>query len=154
MGKSGEDYYKLKEDRVFFGEYSISFAKEKNRLALPAKIRKQIEDKEIVLTRGFDGCVSGYGKKEWQKSASKQLEIPITEKQGRNIRRYLFSRATIVKYDQQGRAVIPQPLIDYAQLKSEIVVVGAGDHFEIWDKNKWQKYLNTHQYFYKQRSNI
>ena len=139
---------------MFFGEYSISFAKEKNRLALPAKIRKQIGGKEIVLTRGFDGCVSGYGKKEWQKSANKQLEIPITEERGRNIRRYLFSRATIIKYDQQGRTVIPQPLVNYARLENKIVIVGAGDHFEIWNKNKWQKYSDTHQYFYKQRSNI
>ncbi len=129
--------------RVFFGEYLISFSKEKNRLALPAKIRKQTEGKEIILTRGFDGCVSGYGKKAWQKSANQQLEIPITEKRGRNIRRYLFSRATMVKYDQQGRTVIPQPLADYAQLESRVVVIGAGDHFEIWNQNKWQKYLET-----------
>ena len=126
---------------MFFGEYSISFTKEKNRLALPAKIRKQITGDEIVLTRGFERCILGYARNEWEKSAKKQIEIPITEKRGRKIRRYLFSGTMVSSYDPQGRVVVPQPLVDYADLGNLAIIIGAGDHFEIWNKNKWEKYL-------------
>jgi len=78
---------------------------------------------------------------EWEKSAKKQIEIPITEKRGRKIRRYLFSGTMVSNYDSQGRVVIPQPLVDYADLEDPTVIIGAGDHFEIWNKNKWEKYL-------------
>lgn len=132
---------------MFFGEYFISFRKKKNRLALPAKIRNQIKGDEVVLSKGFDGCIFGYEKEEWKKSTQKELEVPITNPEARQIRRHLFSGATITEYDNQGRTVIPQPLVDYAQLdEEEIAIIGAGDHFEIWNKNAWREYLkNTDQ---------
>lgn len=127
---------------MFFGEYQIRFQKEKNRLALPAKIRNQIKGEEVVLTQGFDGCIFGYEKGEWQKFTQKELSGSVTDKRSRQIRRHLFSAATIANYDAQGRTVIPQNLVDYADLSDDFVtVVGAGDHFEIWDSQKWQEYL-------------
>ena len=33
-------------------------------------------------------------------------------------------------------------LADYAQLAEKLVVVGAGDHFEIWEESLWKKHLN------------
>jgi len=129
---------------MFFGEYTISFYKEKNRLALPAKIRCQIKGGELVLSKGFDGCIFGYEKEEWEKSRRKELDVPVTEAKARQIRRYLFSGAAMIEYDNQGRTVIPQPLVDYASLDSdEVMVIGAGDHFEIWNKTEWQKYLKN-----------
>jgi len=129
---------------MFFGEYTISFYKNKNRLALPAKIRCQIKGDKLVLSKGFDGCIFGYEEGEWEKSSRKELNVPITETRARQIRRYLFSGAAIIEYDSQGRTVIPQSLVNYAGLDDdELIVIGAGDHFEIWNKSKWQKYLKN-----------
>jgi len=131
---------------VFFGEYQVRFQKEKNRLALPAKIRNQIKGEEVVLSCGFDGCIFGYEKGEWQKFIKKELSGSVTEKRSRQVRRHLFSGAAIISYDSQGRTVIPQNLVDYADLVGDqITVIGAGDHFEIWNKEKWQKYLTENK---------
>jgi len=127
---------------MFLGTYPVSFSKDKNRLALPAKIRNELSGQAAVLTRGFEGCILGYDKREWEKSVNRELETPITEERGRDIRRYLFSAAAIVKFDRQGRIVIPTMLADYAQLAEKLVVVGAGDHFEIWEESLWKKHLN------------
>lgn len=127
---------------MFFGEYQVRFQKEKNRLALPAKIRNQIKGEEVVLSQGFDGCIFGYEKGEWQKFTNRELTGSVTEKRSRQIRRHLFSGAAIVNYDGQGRTVIPQNLIDYAHLNQEVaIIIGAGDHFEIWSNQEWQQYL-------------
>ncbi len=139
MEKSGE---KWKGVFMFLGTYPISFSKDKNRLALPSKIRNELSGQATVLTRGFESCILGYDQKEWEKSVSRELEVPITEGRGRDIRRYLFSAAAIVKFDRQGRIVIPTMLADYAQLAEKLVVVGAGDHFEIWEENLWKNHLD------------
>ncbi|MCJ7827518.1 cell division/cell wall cluster transcriptional repressor MraZ, partial [Patescibacteria group bacterium] len=81
-------------------------------------------------------------KKAWEASSQRQLESPITDSQARKVRRYLFSGASIASFDGQGRVVLPSFLLEYAGLEKELVVVGAGDHFEIWDAQGWQKQLD------------
>lgn len=127
---------------MFVGEYTIKFLG-KGRVALPKKIRNQLSGSKVVMSRGFDRCIFGYEKKAWEASSQQQLQTPITDAQGRAVRRYLFSGATIAAFDGQGRVVLPGFLLEYAQLGDEVVVVGAGDHFEIWSSSAWQKQLDT-----------
>lgn len=96
-----------------------------------------------MLSRGFEGCIWGFSVEDWQKEAEKQLLISATEKEARDLRRYLFSAAEEVDLDSQGRFVIPKPLLKYAKLEGEVVLVGTGDHFEIWNPVSWQELLNT-----------
>jgi MraZ protein len=41
--------------------------------------------------------------------------------------------------DSNGRILIPQNLRELAGLKDKVVFVGAGNHFEIWSEELWQK---------------
>lgn len=128
---------------MFLGEYFAKFTGS-GRIVLPKKFREDLRgDDELILSRGFEGCILGFSKEEWGQEVGKQLEIPIAEQRGRDLRRYLFSGAESVKLDVQGRFVIPKGLLEYAGLKDEAVVIGAGDHFEIWKPGKWQKILNA-----------
>ena len=58
------------------------------------------------------------------------------------LRRYLFSGAAEAEPDKQGRIVIPQNLREFAGLTKDVVVIGADDHCEIWDKAEWD-FLNA-----------
>ena len=127
---------------MFVGEYKISFLG-KGRIALPKKIRSLLSGNKVVLTRGFENCIFGYEKKAWEEASQRQVETPITEEKGRAIRRYLFSGAMVVKFDSQGRVVIPPFLIEYAKILKKVTVIGAGDHFEIWDSQAWQKEIGS-----------
>ena len=51
--------------------------------------------------------------------------------------RFLFSGAFEVELDAQGRMVLPAGLRDFAGLKGEAVVVGALDHIELWEPERW-----------------
>ena len=124
---------------MFLGEDKHSLTKG-NRLALPSKIRSEIKANEIILTRGFETCVLAYQRSTWEEISKTELAKPVSEEEARKIRRQLFPGAVLVEIDQQGRVVVPKNLLDYAKIKTEVVVIGAGDHFEIWKESDWQKY--------------
>ncbi len=123
---------------MFLGEYQLKFTGQ-GRVILPKKLREAIIGREIILSRGFEGCIWGFDKKTWEEEAGKQLEISALEKEARNLRRYLFSSSIQVDLDEQGRFVIPGSLLTYAKIRGEVILVGCGDHFEIWDNVSWEE---------------
>ncbi len=125
---------------MFLGEYQHHLTSGK-RLALPKKIREQIQGDEVILAKGFESCLFGFARGDWDEAVSQELQIPISEIKGREIRRQMFSGAQIIDIDIQGRVVIPDNLGKWAGIEGEIIVIGAGDHFEIWDLKKWNTYL-------------
>lgn len=126
---------------MFLGEYNLKFTGQ-GRVILPKKLRLGLSG-GIVLSRGFENCVWGFSKDDFEKEARRQLELLITEERARNLRRFIFSGSVEVDLDEQGRFVIPMGLLGHASLnrKSEVVIVGAGDHFEVWEKGRWRKQL-------------
>lgn len=127
----------------YLGEFRHNLT-EKNRLALPKQIRIEIEGYEVILAQGFDKCIVGYDLVRWKQTAAQPLSIPEFEEQGRNLRRKVFATARVAELDAQGRVVLPDTHLEWADLKGrlgeEIVIVGAGDHFEIWQKARWEEY--------------
>lgn len=128
--------------KMFLGEYQPNLT-EGARVALPKKLRDQISGASVILSRGFEHCIFGYDKDEWLKEAGKQVSLPISDSKVRTLKRYMFSGAADVELDTQGRFVIPQTLKEYAQIEGEMVVIGAGDHFEIWNSENWRQHLEV-----------
>ncbi len=125
---------------MFLGEYKANFSGQ-GRIILPKKFRQELKGVQIILSRGFEQCVFGFAASNWEKEAAKQLEMPVTDREARRLRRYLFSAAEVVESDDQGRIVIPKPLLEYAGLQESVIIIGAGDHLEIWDPINWKKYV-------------
>ncbi len=125
--------------KMFLGEYQPNIT-EGSRIALPKKLREQIKGEELILSKGFESCIFAYDKEDWLSEASKQIENPITDSRTRDLKRYMYSGAVETTIDAQGRIVIPGNLKDYAGIKQKTVVIGAGDHVEIWDVDKWSKH--------------
>lgn len=125
---------------MFLGEYKAKFTG-KGRVILPHKFRQELKGKEVILSRGFENCIWGFDVKDFEKEAKRQLEISATEERGRFLRRYLFSGSESAELDAQGRIIIPSALLDFASLGVEVAIIGAGDHFEIWDAKMWGKHI-------------
>ena len=125
---------------VFFGEYQVAFSGG-GRMVLPKKMREFIKGSVFVLTKGFDSCLAGYDKEDWEKRAKELLTVSLLEKEQLEKRRFLFSSATYAEIDDQGRFIIPKILLQYARLSEKAVVIGVGDHFEVWEPNRWQRYI-------------
>lgn len=109
---------------------------DKNRLIIPAKFREDI-GLEFVLTRGLDGCLFVYSLGEWEKIVNKLQALPFTKKDARTFKRFFLSGATICNFDKQGRINIPSPLMTYASIQKECVIIGVDDRLEIWDASKF-----------------
>ena len=124
---------------MFLGSWEPSFDLKSRRIALPKKIRDYLATSELILSYGFEACIFGFDTKSWEKESAKQLAGTLSDPSSRDIRRFFFSAAKPVLLDDQGRFVIPFDLFEYAQIKKPIII-GAGDHFEIWDEANWQDY--------------
>ena len=125
--------------KLFLGEYEHSLD-DRGRVTLSRKIRQELNINQVVLSKGFEPCIFGFDKDRFDLEAEKQINIPVTDQKGRDMRRYMFAAAEKVDIDKLGRVLLPTHLKEYAEIKGTVMIVGAGDHFEIWDKNNWVKY--------------
>lgn len=127
---------------MFLGEYNPNIT-EGSRIALPKKMREQIEGSAVVLTRGFEKCLYVYDIADWQEQAEKYIEsskIDAKEAKIRDLERYLYSNAQEASIDSQGRLVIPAGLLEYAGILNGTAVIGVGNRIEIWDPDLWSKH--------------
>lgn len=109
----------------------------KGRTFIPAKLRRDCGDR-FVLTRWLDNCVAVYTCESWNLLADKLKALPSAK--ARDMQRFFFSAAETVELDRQGRVLIPPPLRQFADLQSDVVVIGAGERMEIWSKERWDSY--------------
>ncbi len=109
----------------------------KGRLNFPAKLREDLGESFILSKSLVDQCLTVYPMQEWDKLVAKVEALPMAK--ARNIRRHLFSSASEVCPDKQGRILIQQVLRDYAGLVKETVVVGVSSYCEIWSKDRWDE---------------
>lgn len=122
---------------MFLGTFTLKLLGS-GQVVLPAKLRGQLPDRRAILAKGFDKCVYGFTIDTWQRLSEQELLKPLLTEEGRRMRQQVFSQAEEVDCDKQGRFVVPAYLRDYAEISVEIVIIGAGDHFEIWNKNDWE----------------
>ena len=106
----------------------------KGRINVPAKLREDLGDR-FIITRGLDECVAIYSLEEWSVWEEKLKAQP--ESKARHLKRFFFAGASEVEPDKQGRILIPPMLRQYAHLEKDVVVIGANDRAEIWDKDRW-----------------
>lgn len=123
---------------MLMGEYHYNID-DKGRLTLPSKFRLELKE-TCIITRGLDKCVFVYSEEEWANIIKKYRELPNT-KEARNYLRFFLSGASACEFDKQGRIKITQPLIEYADIKKDCVIIGVNDHIEIWDKTLWDNFV-------------
>lgn len=117
---------------------------EKGRIIIPAKFRNELGS-ELVVTRGLDKCLFLYSKDEWDKLSNKLSTLPFTKQDARNFNRFFLSGATTSEFDKQGRINITSPLISYAGLNKECVIIGVNERLEIWDEEKYNEFLSNNE---------
>ena len=125
---------------MLMGEYRHNID-EKKRLVIPSKFRSELGE-QFILTRGLDKCLFIYSMPEWNKIVEKIKTLPFTQQAARNFSRLLLSGATVCEIDQTGRISITSPLVEYADIKKECVIIGVSDRLEVWAKESWDKFMD------------
>ena len=128
-------------DIMLMGEYHHNID-DKGRLVIPTKFREEIGD-TFVIARGIEKCIYAYSNAEWEKLVAKLNTLPFTKKDARTFTRSFFSGAAVCEFDKSGRINITSPLVSYAGLTKECVIIGVNDRLEIWSEDAFNEFLNT-----------
>lgn len=124
------------------GEYHHTIDN-KGRIIIPAKLRTDLGN-EFFMTRGLEGCLYVYPRTNWDNIINKYKEIPDTRDK-RYFMRIFLSGAVNCELDSQGRVNIPIPLVEYAKLERECLIIGVDDRLEIWSKEEWDTFITNNE---------
>ena len=91
----------------------------------------------FVLT-GYDECIVAYTMPEWEAFEEKIYQLKNPNRALRDFRRLVLGRAEELELDPQGRVRISQALARYAGLSKDVVLVGQGNRFDIWDAQRFE----------------
>ena len=83
-----------------------------------------------------------FSSEQWRILSEKLNELSITKSANRMFSRSFNAGAYETELDAKGRICINKKLYEYANLDKECVVLGVGNHIEIWDEKEYEKYLN------------
>ncbi len=122
---------------MFIGQYSHTLD-DKNRLALPARFRVDLE-RGVAMTAGTDKYLLVYALPEFEKLAEKVDALQIIGQEAATLRRLLYVNAAVNEMDKQGRVLLPEHLRTHAEIQKDVVVLGVGKFIEIWSPENWEK---------------
>ena len=128
---------------MLMGEYHHNID-EKSRLIIPSKFRNELGDR-IIITRGLDKCLFVYSENEWNKIISKVSKLQFTKKNVRAFERAFIGGASTIEFDRQGRINITSPLVHYANIEKECVIIGVNERLEIWSKEEFDNYMKANE---------
>jgi len=130
---------------VFQGATQINLDA-KGRMSVPTKARDPLTQGgtvKLVLTAHPDGCLLLYPLPAWEPIRTKVMAFPSLDRQSNLWKRLLVGFAEDVEPDGVGRLLISPVLRDYAHITRQVMFVGQGSHFEIWDLEAWNTQLET-----------
>lgn len=113
---------------------------EKGRLIIPSKFRSELGER-LIITKGLDKCLFVYSETEWNKVMQKVDSLQFTKKNVRAFERTFIGGASIIEFDKQGRINITSPLVHYANIQKECVIIGVNERLEIWGLEEFDKYM-------------
>lgn len=123
---------------MFFGSFAHSLD-EKGRLMIPRKMRDELGYK-VYIMQGLDGCLSVYNESAYQKLVEQFSRLSFNQHKNRDYLRLQFASTHEMDIDKLGRVQIPTALLNKYGISREVIVLGIGDHIEVWDQKKYEEY--------------
>ena len=117
----------------------------KNRLTIPAKFRATFADGLVLALRhDTESCISVWRPEEFDAFLDTILQSfhPLSEEYG-TVNRFYNSNSHEIDLDSAGRAAVPANLLEQTGLGKEVVITGAGQCLEVWDRAAWGEHNGT-----------
>ncbi len=105
----------------------------KGRMTIPAKHRDALDEqceRKLTLTRHPDGCLLLFPRPVWESHRERLAALPIS---ARAWARIFLGNACDVEMDGTGRILISPELRSAACLTKDVMLLGMGHQFEVWD---------------------
>ncbi|WP_126979873.1 division/cell wall cluster transcriptional repressor MraZ [Saezia sanguinis] len=117
---------------MFQGASSLSIDA-KGRLNVPARYRDALSESaggKLTVTKHPDGCLMIFPRSEWERFRDRVAALPM---QAHWWKRIFLGNALDIELDSAARVLISPELRAAAGLTKEVVLLGMGSHFELWD---------------------
>ncbi len=128
---------------MYFGSYEHNLD-DKGRLLLPKKLKQNLGDGDsLYIMKGFEGCLSVYNESEFQKLCEECSSLSFNQKNARTYLRLMLSSVIELTLDKVGRIQIPASTLNKFNIGKQVMIIGVGDHFEIWDLAKFNEFQES-----------
>ena len=137
---------------MFRGQFTYSIDS-KGRISIPAKLRKHMSPEAndtFIITRGTTTCIDLYPLDQWQKYEEKFLKLNSFDPAEAKFIRMIMQYANDDSLDSQSRILIPQSLINFAQIEKEVLILGVLQKIEVWNPKIYEEYINQTGETYEQ----
>ena len=124
---------------MFYGYYEHNLD-DKGRLMIPSKIREGLSSSSLYVIKGFEGCLSVYPEVAFTKLCQFLESLAYENKEARSYIRNVLSSVIQLNVDKLGRIQIPTLALNKYGISHQVAVLGVGNHFEIWDLEKYKLY--------------
>ena len=118
---------------MYQGVSSISLDT-KGRLAVPTRYRDVLTATaagQLTITRHPDGCLLLFARPEWERFSQRIAALPMNAQWWKRI---FLGSAMEVEMDGTGRVLVSPELRQAGGLSKDVMLMGMGTHFELWDK--------------------
>jgi MraZ protein len=93
----------------------------------------------LVVTVDKDQCLLIYPFPDWEDLERKLMKLPSLNPQARRLQRLMVGHATELDLDGSGRILLPPSLREYGLLNRDVMLIGQGLRFELWDETRWNE---------------
>ena len=124
---------------MLYGEHHHQID-QKGRIRIPAKIKAALGE-NFIVTKGTAGCLFLFSQPELGNLHEKLKNVPLSDNEAQRPLRLIFSSASELDEDNQGRFLLPKNLREWASIQKDLVVIGVGTRAEIWAKEEYERYL-------------
>jgi MraZ protein len=131
----------------FSGEYRLSLDVKK-RISIPSGIRKMLppeSEGSLVFTRGFEGCVYVFPNDEWKRLTKKLNTLDSFDVRVRDFIRMFVGPAFKTVMDNQGRVLLPDHILEMAQIEKDILLIGSLNKWELWSPSVFDQYIKENK---------
>ena len=108
----------------------------KNRLNIPAKFRASFSG-GLVLARWLDPCIAIFTPEGFDRFNESFIgDMHPLSPERRRLTRFFSGGSFDLELDSAGRVTLNAPLLEHAGISKDVVVIGAVDHLEVWDRGR------------------
>lgn len=109
----------------------------KGRLSVPARHRDVLTamaQGQLTITKHPEGCLMVFPRPAWESFRDKIAALPMS---AAGWKRIFLGNAMDVEIDASSRVLISPELRAAAGLTKDVMLLGMGSHFELWDATRY-----------------
>ncbi|QQS31246.1 MAG: division/cell wall cluster transcriptional repressor MraZ [Sphingobacteriales bacterium] len=118
----------------------------KGRLVMPVRFTKQMPAENntgFVVNRGIEKCLTLYTFPEWERVTKELEDLNFYNTEQIRFVRQFFRGANEVMLDSNNRLLLPKRLLDYAEIESDVILLGYFNRIEIWSSKIYDEVMDV-----------